>query len=380
MLSLALVLAIVEKRDSYALAGLVLAVHAIALAISAPVGGRLADRSPSRRVLAGYLCAHAAAYALMVWAITVNVAAPLLIIAASLLGLTTPPASPVTKALWARLVPPETLQAAYAVDNSINEVAFIAGPVLVSAMIVLMPPQLVIAAAGMGILVGLLILLSFPSVQASPAPASGAAPALKRLAGPLSHRPTLVLLLLTATGTFGFGCLRIATVAKAEALGSPQTAGLLIGLLSVGALVGTLAFGAFKAPSRRRALLVLLGALGGGMLLTISVAPGLFTVGVLIVVAGLLAGPSDTLHVTLLADSAPADSRAEVFSWLNTFMWLGYAAGTAVAGWVTAPGAAGTAAFIAAGAAAIVGAVMVATLLPALDRDFPSQRAEMAGQ
>jgi MFS family permease len=91
-------------------------------------------------------------------------------------------------------------------------------------------------------------------------------------------------------------------------------------------------------------------------------APGLLALAVVITATGLLTGPRDTLQPALLAENASAEYRTETFAWLNTFMWAGYGVGTAVAGSLTGPGADGAAAFIAAAAVALVGAVLAATV------------------
>jgi MFS family permease len=83
-------------------------------------------------------------------------------------------------------------------------------------------------------------------------------------------------------------------------------------------------------------------------------APGFLALAALITVTGLLTGPRDTLQSTLLADRTPARYRTEVFSWLNTFMWIGYGLGTATAGNLTGPGDS------AAAAVALMGAVLSA--------------------
>ncbi|MFC7589374.1 MFS transporter [Nonomuraea antimicrobica] len=68
VLSLALLLSAVDRLGSYATAGLVLTGHALALALCAPPGGRIADRYGPRPTLICYLAAHAPAYALLLLA------------------------------------------------------------------------------------------------------------------------------------------------------------------------------------------------------------------------------------------------------------------------------------------------------------------------
>jgi MFS family permease len=359
VLSLALLLAVVDRTGSYATAGLVLTAHALTLAVSAPLGGRLADRHAPRRVLAGYLGAHALAYIVTVYAL--GGSAPAMVGAAALLGATTPPAGSVLRSAWARLVPLESLPAAYAVDNAINELAFIAGPLLVPVLMLGMPSRGVVVAAGAALLIGTAFLLLSSAVRHVPAAGPGGpqgASRLRRLAGPLTHRPTVVLLVIAALGTVAFGCLRIGTVASAATFGSEASAGVLMSLLSAGALAGTLGYGARSGPRSSVRLLVLLSLVEAAVLLGSGTAAGYGTLAVLITAFGVVTGPRDALVPSLLADHAPAHHRTEVFAWLNTSMWTGYGVGTAIAGHLTGPHDGGTAAFTAAAAAALAGAVL----------------------
>lgn len=361
VLSLALLLAVFDQTSSYASAGLALTGHAFALAGLAPVGGRLVDRIGARRVLAGFLAGHALAYGMLLAGLAAQAPTWVLITNAALLGATNPPASAIIRGAWPRLVPPGSLGAAYAVDNVTNELMFIVGPVLVSALQLAMSAQLIVAVAGAAVLIGTAFLLGSRTVRHAPPP-SRPSPRRLALAGPLTHRPILVLLTIAAFGTFTFGSLRIATVAAATTFGAADAAGVLMGLLSVGTIAGALAYGARTWPLTGRRLLILVCVADCVVLLADAVAPNLPTLALLITATGFLIGPRETLQPTLLAQQAPTEHGTEVFAWLNTFMWVGYGLGTATAGHLTGPTSSGATAFTAAATAALLGAALVSTL------------------
>lgn len=363
VLSVALLLAVIEQR-SYAAGGLVLAGHALAVAAAAPVGGRLVDRYPPRRVQAGYLALHAISYVLLLGMLAADPAAVptvALVATAVVIGATVPPAGIVIRAAWPRLVPDDLLPTAYAVSTASNELMFIAGPLLVAVLLLVMPATAIVAAAGAAVLLGVILLLPASPALAGSAGRADARTGLARLLGPLTHPGTLRLLVLAGLGAAAFGCLRIGTAASATALGTPAAAGLLLGLLSAGALAGGLGYGAAARPSHRGRLLVLLCLVDTAILLVAAAtaAAPLAILAAVITLSGLVSGPRETLQQTLLARHGSNHSGAEVFAWLNTFMWAGYGLGTTLAGALTPPAGNGTVAFAIAAATALVGAALM---------------------
>ena len=351
ILGLGLLLVIVDQRGSYAVAGLALTGHAVALAAAAPIGGGLVDRLGARRVLLGYLGAHLTAYGLLTFALdaptTVTVGC------AALLGATTPPAGAVVRGTWPCVVPADELPAAYAVETAGNELMFIAGPLLVAALVLVVPPGYAVAAAAIAVTLGTAVLVTVGTAAARPA--GPGAP------GRLRDPATLTLLGIAALAAAAYGCLQIGIVAASRSAGAPAAAGLLFGLLSAGALAGSLVFGT-RRPARHVHLLALLCLTDAAILLAGAAAPGLVLLGAAVVASGLVSGPRDALQQTLLAAATPG--RTATFAWLTTFMWAGYGIGTTVTGALTGPDAGGGPGFV----AAAVTAVAAAALVPAVRR------------
>ncbi|MEU5218724.1 MFS transporter [Streptomyces sp. NPDC020807] len=373
VLSLALILATAGKFGSYAVAGLVGAVHGASQALAGGLSGRVAGRYRPDRVLTGYLLAHALAYVVLLTLLWSPGPAPAAVaVGAGLLGATAPPFSAVVRSAWPRLVDAESLHAVYALDNLTNEMMFVAGPLLVTVAERWMTAELAIAVAGAALVTGGTALLLTPRparetlLRPPQEPPSGTAVSRwKALAGPFSHRPTAVLLAVAGLATATYGALRLGVVADAGATGHEDRSGLLLVALSVGAVAGALWFGRRPRASRRR-LLVRLCLAGAVTCLAAAWSPGLGALAALLALFGFVEGSRGSLEQVLVADHAPAALRTESFAWLNSMLWLGYAVGTAVAGpFVGATG--GAAAFV---LAAVVSAVAAAgALLLPRDRD-----------
>jgi MFS family permease len=129
MTSLGLVLLVHARTGSYVTAGLVTGGLAVAEAVAGPQLARLVDRFGQPRVLPPMLLAHAVAVALIIgsngW---------LLVIGGFLAGATIPQLGALSAARWAALLPAETLPRAFALEALANELAYLAGPALVSSI------------------------------------------------------------------------------------------------------------------------------------------------------------------------------------------------------------------------------------------------------
>jgi MFS family permease len=356
MLALSLLLAVVAATGSYASGGLVLTGYAGALAVFVPIASRLVDRAPARRVLLGWLCGNVVAYPAMIVSLYAKAPVGVLIAVAVLLGATTPPAGPVTRGLWPSLVPAQRLQTAYAFDAVLNESLFVGGPLVVSALLLVAPPSVIVAVVGACVLCGVLLLVNVPSVR-DRRPADDPEP--RDYLGPLAHAQVLILLGIIVCDTFAFGSMMVGVPAAAAHLGSRTLAGVLLSVGSLGAVISGVIYGArprAKAPGRQLAVFHLAGAI----LLVLAGQVGVMALFALIILGvGLVGGPRDTLHQVVLGEAAPKRYRIEAFAWLGTFMWVGYAGGTAATGqFVQRAGGETTVAFIAAGCAAAVAAAL----------------------
>ncbi|WHT18785.1 MFS transporter [Crossiella sp. CA-258035] len=357
---LALTFLVVGWTGSYALAGLVIAALTVGNAVSGPWRGRLADRGSAPRVLVVscllYVTGLLLLMALPAWA---WYAAPVL---ALLIGLSTPPVGPVSRAAYTRLAGDSTKASVFAAEATLFELAVMAGPVLASAMISLAGPRAALA------LMAALALASVLSLAAAlrraglgePGPVAGGGPGRR---GSVLALPGLTPALLAATLlAMGFTSVNLAVVAVGRELGQPVVAGALVAVWAVGSLVGGLIAGG-RAGTPRYVLRVAL--LAAGVIVLVPALPPVaeaspVLIGVLLAVGGLAISPAIAASNQRLGEVAPEGRAAEAFGWLVTFTTTGSTLAAPAAGWLL--DTVGPAAAVGGAAAAAVLAILFATL------------------
>lgn len=328
-LSLSLLLAVVAVKGSYAIGGLVLAGFSIALAVSLPISGRLVDRKRARPILLIWAAGHVLAYTAMVLSLWRGAPSGVLVGCGVALGVTTPPCGPVIRGMWKMVVPAEQLKSAFALDAVLTEALFVTGPPLVSLLLIFAQPTVVVAVVGLAACLGTLLLANTPCVERrEPVKAAEHKPFI----GPLAIGQVRVLLAIITCDTLAFGCVVVGVPAIAIAAGARPIAGVVLGVGSLGAVISGLIYGSrprSRFPGRQ---LAMFHAASAVLLIAISRVASLAGVGALYFGTGLVGGPRDTLHQLVLNDATPDRYRTEAFAWMSTFMWVGYALGTTLAG------------------------------------------------
>ncbi|MCW2634288.1 MAG: major facilitator superfamily 1 [Blastococcus sp.] len=327
MVPLALLLMVQQQTGSYAIAGLTSATLGIAMAVMAPVLGRLADRRGPRVIL----FAEAAVYPVMLAALAAAVlgGAPtaVVIAASAAAGASTPLVSGTVRALWSR-VDPAVRPTAYALDATATELVFVAGPTAVAALTVFATPAVAILVAGVLAVTGALGIAT-----------SGAMRAWVPAAGPQTGVLTTVLapgmprvLLSGSALMLGFGGLEVAIPAFADAAGSPGMSGVLLAVWSLGSVAGGLWFGArmVSVSLPRQYRWGLLGVTIGLVPLAAISSP--WMLGALLFLGGTAIAPTLTVQSTLVGSIAPAHATTEAFTWLSTIAFGASAVGAAVGG------------------------------------------------
>ncbi|MFD0663836.1 MFS transporter [Thermocatellispora tengchongensis] len=267
-------------------------------------------------------------------------------------GAATPPLEPCLRALWPRIVPPERLESAFALDSGAQELIFVTGPLLVAACAGAQSPSAALWLAAFLGLAGTLVVAAAPPSRAWTPPVGSAG-----WLGPLRSGPLVMLLISLVGAGAAVGGLTIMVVSYAERNPVPGGAGALLALNAGGALVGALVYGGvrWQAPPRRRAVLLAAGLATAYWLLCLPVPP--VAMAALMAVTGLFLAPLLAVAFLLVDGLAPPGTTTEAFAWLVTLFAVGMALGTAIGGVLLQHS--GQTAAAAAGAAGATGCALV---------------------
>jgi MFS family permease len=355
MVPLALLLLVRDSGGSYAAAGLVSGSYFVALAVGAPIAGRLVDRTGHGRILLrrAFLFPGLLAGICVLAAFDAPVGA--LAVCAAAAGALLPPVGASLRALWPHVLEgPELRSSAYALEAALQEVFFVVGPLLVALLATFVSPVAALAVAAAAGGVGTLAFASTAPVRAARPEEE---PDVRGALGALESVGVRTIVAFSLCGGISFGAFEVAAPAFSEAhAGSAARGGLALALFAGGSLVGGLVSGSRSAPPAR-SLRFAAVAFAGALALPV-LADSLVVLAALAFVAGIPIAPAFAASYRLVDAVARRGTAAEAFAWISTAVATGIAAGTSAGGaLVDARGV--DAAFLLACGAAAAGAAVV---------------------
>jgi MFS family permease len=350
---LAVILFLRAETGSFAIAGAVAGGLAVGGAAGAQLVGGLVDRRGAR-VLLLVAVLHAVALGALVAGGVAGAPAPLLIVIGVIAGGSVPPTSSVLRSLWPALLGDrhDLRQAAYAIDSVGVELLFTLGPLLTALLATLVSPAAALVVSAVAVVVGTVAFVAQPGVDVGRAPKREGG----RLAGALRSPGVLTLALTSVPAGIGLGICEVAIPAFTSAHGAANRAGLLLAIWSVSSAVGGILYGAMRRPPLQQAHIAV-SILLPLSLLPLATAPSLTAMALLVIPAGLFIAPMLATRNELIGWVAPPDARTEAFTWPQTAFVGGIAIGAALAGTIVQHSGSSPA-FLAAGAAAALGAVI----------------------
>ncbi|GHA59436.1 MFS transporter [Streptomyces tendae] len=334
--SLALMLSLTRSTGSYAVAGLVMALFGATSVFLSPYRASLVDRHGPRRALLPMALLYAALLCVLAAACRrPGTSEAVLAVTAGLAGACTPPLGPTMRAVWAELLPDRLLlQRAYSVDGVAEELLFVSGPLLVGGIVAVASPVVGVVLSAVLVAVGTLAFVTSPATAAlrpagraksdGPAPGRG---------GPGQGRALLQPVVVAAAVGVSVSAVDLLVVAFAGEHGlGDGTVAWVLAALSVGSAVGGLVNGAVAWSSPTRARLPFFAAGVGLCLAAAGLAPGLGTLVLAVMCAGLFVAPALTTAYLIADESVAPGFRVRAGAWCNTAVNAGMSVGAAVVG------------------------------------------------
>ena len=332
---------VLELTGSPSDLGLVLAAGGIPSLLFGPWGGAVADRVDLRKLLVVTQTLYCL-LAVLLWALALAGAASVATLVAIGVagGVVQIADSPARQALVSRLVPPDDLASAVSLNGVVVNSARVVGPALAGVLIVTVGTTICFglnALSYLAVIAALLVIRPLKAGGPAPAGRRGVKEGLEYAAG--RQQLWLPLLMMAVVGLLAFNFSVVLPVfAKDTFHGTGGTFGLLTTMLSVGAIVGSLAVGLIHHP-RRQYLLV--AALGFGVTsAATAAAPNVAVACGTLLVLGAAAFCFVTLCSTTLQLHSSSAFRGRIMA-LWVFVYLGTTPiGSILTGWIISVGGA----------------------------------------
>ncbi|MGF1429288.1 MFS transporter [Kitasatospora sp. LaBMicrA B282] len=338
MLGMSLLTAVVDRRHSYALAGAVAAAGTVGVAVGMPLLGRLVDRYGQHRISLPAALLAAGPRAALPLLVHSGAPAWALCAAAGTAAALSPNLGGMARARWAHLhgADPELLHRANALEQALDELCYLAGPVLGVLLCSAFFPEAGLAAVAL-LSAGGGVLFAVQRRTEPPVPAAGTTKASAHTARSPLRTPGFPLLVAVFAGTgVVFGSLEITTLAWAGEHGHQSATGVLLALLAAGSGLSGLRHGlrgGRGGPERqlRRSL----AAMAGLLLLPCAVVAaggGFGLLAVALFVAGGGTAPTMVSGMTLVQRLLPAGALNEGMAFAVSGIVSGISAGSALGG------------------------------------------------
>jgi MFS family permease len=360
LMSLAFVLHIQQISGSYALAGLALGLETVGVAVSGPLLGRWMGGWGVRRTL--LVSAGISATTIFVIGLA-PLPAEVLAILCLVVGLSSPPIQSAVRTIYPMLVERRQMGTLYALDATLQEVIWIFGPVTATFIAAFTNTTVGIVVMGVIQIIGAIWFSSNREIRSVEIPKSK-----RRLGGVLRSRIVVSNAVIGALLIGSFSGVEIGTVAVFT---DKATAGIIVGVLSLGSLLGGFLFGHRSRTRWALSRYLLVVFVGFAM---VFIAPdSAIWVSIAWFIAGLGIAPALGLLGAIIGASVKTADAPEAYGWVGSGQMIGYAGAAAIAGFsidLIAPEAALFVAVVMGGGAVIV-ALLSAKFTPVISNRDP---------
>ncbi len=327
MVGIGIVTMLSQLRGDYGLAGALSAVFALAYAAITPIVSRAVDRYGQRRVLPAASAVSACALAALLLCVRLGTPDVVLFLLAIPAGCM-PTIGAMVRARWTALYRGQPqLRTAFAFESVLDEVCFIAGPVISVGLSVSVFPE-----AGPLLALILLVVGTFALVAQR-----GTEPAVldrtEHSGGSVVRIPAMWVLVavMLAMGTI-FGSVDVTSIAFATERGAAAAATIALALFASASAVAGVVFGALRPGAALRRQLVFATGAVAVLLWPLLLVDSILTLTGVLALAGISVAPTMIVATTLVESVVPHAKLTEGITWTVTGLGVGVAVGSAVAG------------------------------------------------
>lgn len=320
MMSLGFVIAIQRSYHSYTLAGIALGAETVGAAIAGPILAREIAKRGVRKLI-GTSTLVTSALLLLLALVPLS---PVLVVLAGLgIGLSSPPIQASVRSIYPHLVPKNQQHRLFSLDATLQELIWIFGPVLATAIAAAVYPNATLIAMSVIQVLGSAVFLANPEVARFKPEPTGT-----RLGGVLKNPVVLGLMISSGLLIGSFSGVEVGTVG----ILSTATAGWVLSVFSIGSLVGGFVIGPRAKSAKWMVWFNLLILCGYLLALLFSQNP--WWLALCWFVAGMGIAPALGLNSTLVSLALKKDEAGEAYGWIMTGQLVGYSIGAAIAGFV----------------------------------------------
>jgi MFS family permease len=331
ILGFSTLLLVQKTTGSFALGGLVAGAVVLSRAIVGPVLGRIADRNGQRLILRWSAVVHIVSVASLLILAELKFSPILLVAVGVIAGGSLAPIGSFTRARWTHIYRGEPLlNTAFALESILEDLVWIFGPAAAAYISATVNPGSGLILSGICGFVGCW-LLSIQGFTDTPVPHVDVP---KKKFHPLASGRIIAILLSGFAVGLAYGINDISAIAMTREDGIPAYAGFIVGVFSIGSVIGGVVYGTIA--HRRSPYRMFVGAtiFMAVTWLPLALAPNTFWVMGVGLIAGTAAAPfAIAANRAVEASSAP-EVVTEALAWVVTTIVAGMALGSLLGGFV----------------------------------------------
>nr|WP_272902507.1 MFS transporter [Brevibacterium daeguense] len=370
VLGLGIVLFIQGVSGSYGIAGIVTATFMVAQAVTNPFIARLVDRFGQARVMIPVVIVHLLALTGLLVTVYADWWFGLVFAFAALAGATVGSLGSLVRARWnAVTTTTRQLDTAFSWEAVADEILFVSGPVLVTALATAVFPPAGILFSMATTTIGSVLFYSQRSTEPVPHRSTGS-----DRGKVLTNLGIFIVVVAQVLLGINFGALDVIAVAFAEEQGRKALAGLLLSAFAAGSLLAGAIYGARTWKSRVHHRFTVLLVLLAASTWLLFLGRDMVSFAIVMFLVGLTIAPTLIAASSVIKELAPPQRLTEALAWISTSLGFGVAIGSALSG-IVIDAAGARAAVIVMVAASTASALVAVIFIRAMDPQVSSHTA-----